>query len=98
MKYAMKTYYLEFFAVEAPVGVVIGATEHKRICFWVVDRDPDGALRRAHHYLVQNGWQPADLARAPAEIRPPEETAADEGAACYQQAQRYGIAMAIADR
>lgn len=94
----MKTYYLEFFAEETPVGVLNGPKQPRRIRFWVVDRDPDGALRRAHHYLVQDGWQPADLARAPAEIWRPEEACAAEEAACYQQAQRYGIAMAVADR
>ncbi len=91
----MQTYYLEFRAQEAPIGDAGSPTGEKLVRFWVVDRDPDGALRRAHHYLVQNGWQPAGLEQPPAEVLPPKGDAADEEVACYEQAQRYGIAMAV---
>ncbi len=92
----MKTYYLEFRAQEAPLGTAESPIEEKRVRFWVVDRDPDGALRRAHHYLVQNGWQPAGLERPPAEVVAPLDDGDEQEVACYEQAHRHGIAMAVA--
>ena len=94
---AMKTYYLEFRAQEVLPGTADNLAEEKLVRFWVVDRDPDGALRRAHHYLVQNGWKPDGLERSPEEVPLPQADAAEEDAACYEQAQRYGISMAVID-
>ena len=91
----MKTYYLEFRAREASGGTADSQAEAKLVRFWVVDRDPDGALRRAHHYLVQNGWQPDGLEQAPEEVLPPKIDVVEEEAACFEQAQRYGIFMAV---
>lgn len=94
----MNTYYLEFRAQEAPVGDAGTPGGEKQVRFWVVDRDPDGALRRAHHYLVQNGWQPAGLKRPPTACRQPADDADQQETACYEEAQRYGIAMAVAEQ
>lgn len=91
----MKTYYLEFRAREVTVGTADSQSEEKLIRFWVVDRDPDGALRRAHHYLVQDGWQPDGLERAPEEALLPQNDAADEEVDGFEQAQRLGISMAV---
>lgn len=91
----MKTYYLEFRAREVTVGTAGRQAEEKLVRFWVVDRDPDGALRRAHHYLVQNGWQPADLERSPTQVLAPGGDGDEQEVACYEQAQRHGIAMAV---
>jgi hypothetical protein len=93
----MKTYYLEFRAQEAPLGAADSPIEEKLVRFWVVDRDPDGALRRAHHYLVQNGWKPAGLERPPEEVLLSPDDAGDKDIACYEQAQRYGIFMTVVD-
>lgn len=93
----MKTYYLEFRAQEASLGAVDSPIEEKLVRFWVVDRDPDGALRRAHHYLVQNGWQPAGLKLPPEEVMAPVDDGDEQEVALYEQAQRHGIAMALAD-
>ena len=93
----MKTFYLEFNAQQSPVGDAGSPGVTKRIRFWVVDRNPDGALRRAHHYLVQNGWQPAELAYPPADLEAPENDAGHLERDCYEQAQRYGIAMSVVE-
>ena len=93
----MKTYYLEFRAQEAPFGDAGSPSGESLVRFWVVDRDPDGALRRANHYLVQNGWQPAGLEHPPMEVATPLDDANAQEVAFYEQAQRYGIAMAVAD-
>ncbi|APG28755.1 hypothetical protein A7E78_13495 [Syntrophotalea acetylenivorans] len=93
----MKTYYLEFRAREELDGPVDSLTEEKLVRFWVVDRSPDGALRRAHHYLVQNGWQPDGLERSPEEVLLPQTDMDDQDMECYEQAQRYGISMAVTD-
>lgn len=93
----MKTYYLEFRAQETSVGATDSPAEEKLVRFWVVDRDPDGALRRAHHYLVQNGWKPDNLERPPQEVLPPRDDADDKDTAHYEQAQCYGISMAVID-
>lgn len=93
----MKTYYLEFCAREVAAGTADSQTKEKRVRFWVVDRDPDGALRRAHHYLVQNGWQPEGLEQAPVEVLPAKSDIQDEEAVCFEQAQRFGIFMAVVD-
>jgi hypothetical protein len=91
----MKTYYLEFRAHVDPLEATGSPIEEKLVRFWVVDRDPDGALRRAHHYLVQNGWQPADLERSPTQVLAPAGDGDEQEVACYEQAQRHGIAMAV---
>ena len=93
----MKTYYLEFRAQEAPLGAIDSPIEEKLVRFWVVDRDPDGALRRAHHYLVQNGWKPEGLERSPEEVLLPPTDVDDKDTAYYEQAQRYGIFMTMVD-
>lgn len=93
----MKTYYLEFRAQAVPVGDAGSPGGEKQVRFWVVARDPDGALRRAHHYLVQNGWQPAGLKRPPTACPLPIDVADQQETACYKQAQHYGIAMAVAE-
>lgn len=92
----MKIYYLEFRAQATPADSG-GQIEEQLVRFWVVDRDPDGALRRAHHFLVQNDWQPAGLEQPPREASVPADDAAGEEAAGYRQARRYGIAMAVVD-
>ncbi len=94
----MQTYYLEFRAQQGSGWDAGSPGGEKKICFWVVDRDPDGALRRAHHYLVQNGWQVAGLKRPPTACRQPTGDGDQQEAACYEQAQRYGIAMAVAEK
>lgn len=93
----MKTYYLEFRAREELDGTAESLSEEKLVRFWVVDRDPDGALRRAHHYLVQNGWQPDGLERSPEEVQLPQEDTEDQDMMRYEQAQRYGISMSVTD-
>lgn len=93
----MKTYYLEFRAQAASDQTADSPAEEKLVCFWVVDRDPDGALRRAHHYLVQNGWKPDGLERAPEEVQLPLADTDDKNTAYYEQAQRHGISMTVID-
>jgi hypothetical protein len=97
LRVVMKTYYLEFRAQEAVGEASDSLAEEKLVRFWVVDRDPDGALRRAHHYLVQNGWKPDGLERAPEEVLEQQTDIDNEDAACYEQAQRHGISMTVVD-
>ena len=92
----MKTYYLEFCAQQRPQGDTGSPSVDQQVRFWVVDRDPDGALRRAHHYLVQNGWRPANLEQSPVEVAAPAGDAEEQERLCYEEAQRHGIAMAVA--
>ncbi len=91
----MKTYYLEFRAQVVSLGTADSPAEKQLVGFWIVDRDPDGALRRAHHYLVQNGWQLDGLERPPEVVLQPKADAGAEEVAGYEQAQRHGIAMAL---
>ncbi len=90
----MNVYTLEFFASATSVDQVDCPREDKIARFWVVARDPDGALRRAHHYLVQHGWQPADLVLPPVRAKRPEGCDVEERAG-YEEACRHGIAMAM---
>lgn len=90
----MKVYYLEFFASKTPVDQMDSPREDKRARFWVLDRDPDGALRRAHHYLVEHGWQPVELTLPPVRTKEPEDDNVEQHAG-YEEACRHGIAMVI---
>jgi len=93
----MKTYYVEFRAREVSGKIDDNQVEEKLVRFWVVDRAPDSALRRAHHYLVQNGWKPDGLERPPEQVLLSRAAAGNQDAACYEQAQRYGISMTVVD-
>jgi len=90
----MKTFYLVIKAVPIQKKPPNDRAKGILASFWVLDKTPENALRRAIFYLFRHGYHPKDLEKEPVEIT--AEHYADHerelGLVNFQKAQRYGIA------
>ncbi|MFC1886557.1 hypothetical protein ACFLZM_05825 [Thermodesulfobacteriota bacterium] len=92
----MNTYFLTFIAAPSEDNEDYGKIKGVYAHFWVLDKSPENAQIRAHHYLRQYNWTVQGLEQAPVETLPEHFADRETGLANYHKAQQWGIAVSFA--
>lgn len=89
----MKTYFLVIRAKPAlgnPNYRVVPSVEAH---FWVKDRGPEGATRRALHFLKSQGWSPDEIEQDAILSGVGLHAGSENEIEGYRRAQNFGISM-----
>ncbi|MDK2849048.1 MAG: hypothetical protein PWP34_2401 [Desulfuromonadales bacterium] len=89
----MKTYFLILRARPVPGNPNFGVVPGVSAYFWVRERRPDGAMRRARHYLKHQGWGLERIELDAMLSGPALHSWSENESAAYRKAQEFGISM-----
>jgi hypothetical protein len=89
----VKTYFLVIRAKPVPGNPNFRVVPRVSAHFWVVERSPEGATRRAMHYLKSQGWNPGGVEQEAILSGPAMHAWSENETAGYRRARNFGISM-----